>query len=560
MITKPTTHERGAQAPPSLEQVQLRPYQREAIDAVRTSFANGARRVLVVLPVGAGKTTVFSEIARLTAARGGRALVLAHRSELLDQAAARVRAVAPDLRVELERAGDRAGLAADVVVASVQTLSRGPRLARWDRDAFRLVVIDEAHHAAADSYRRIVAHFKSHVLGVTATPDRGDGRALGEVFDAVAYERSMLEMVRDGYLAPISARTVRVEGFDLSRAMVRGGDFAEGDVAAALGEDGVLEAIASPLIEQSAGRSTLVFVAGVERAHELAAILNRDAGPDAAAAIDGSTPRDMRAAVLDRFARGDLRFVVNVGIATEGTDVPRCSCVAIARPTKSRALFVQMAGRGVRLAPGKADCLLLNFIPTNARHRLVGPVDALAPGDMTDAERERARELADANPDLPLEEALELAAAEAPQLARDRLAKSYRYTIESWDPFAAVAPFLDLQLALDVDERGEASAGAEMEALARAGVPQDVVRRTSPGLARAVVRALEERRRAGLCSLKVARQLVRRGLNPNVSSELGREAMQALDAAGWRTVPKSLREDPRFALPAPASANPGGAA
>lgn len=547
--------------------VQLRPYQREAIDAVRARFAGGDRSVLLVLPTGSGKTTIFSEISRLVAARDGRTLILAHRTELIEQAAARVRLVAPDLCVGLEAAGVKAALDSGVIVASVQTLSRGPRLARWKPDAFRLIVIDEAHHAPAASYQRILAHFPgARVLGVTATPDRGDGKALGEVFDSVAYERPLHTMINEGYLTPIVARTVRVDGFDLAGARIVAGDIAEGDIADALAPHDVLRGVACSLIEQAGERSTLVFMPGVDRAWELLALLDLRLGVDLSDIVLGTTPREERERVFRDFASGRTRFLINCGVATEGTDVPRCSCVAVVRPTKSRGLMVQMIGRGLRpfapweqepalpderraaiAASTKPDCLILNFVPSNARHRLVGPIDALAPGDMSDATIDRARALAELDPELSLEEALAAASADAPQLARERALDSYHYTIESWDPFAAVAKYFDKTIALKIDS-GTAEGGASVDDLVRAGVPMDVAKRVSPGFARAVLVALEDRAREGLCSLKTARQLVQRGLNPNVSAELGREAMQALQAANWRAVPKSLREDPRFAV------------
>lgn len=542
---------------------QLRPYQIEAVRSVRARYKQGDRATLLVLPTGAGKTVVIAEVVRLTAERGGCALVLAHRTELLEQAAAKIRAVAPALRVEIEQGARVASADAQAVVASVQTLSRGKRLAKHARDRFALIVIDEAHHATAESYRRILGHFdRAHLLGVTATPDRADDRSLGEVFASVAYSRSMLDLIRDGFLTPLTARTVNVEAFDLSGAQVVGGDLAEGDIARSLGRPGVLEAIAALLAEHSGGRSVIVFVAGVERAHELARLL----GPHAVA-VDGGTAPDARAAAFEAFASGRARYLVNVGIATEGADLPRCACVAVVRPTMSRPLFVQMVGRGVRpfgawtVEPGSAeerlaaiaaspkpDCLVLNFAPSNTRHRLIVPTDALMPAGADEEARAIAARAAANGGDLAA--IVEDAQRRAPALRRERAIARYRATLEAWEPFAYLAPFADLGIALDLDAAGREVPHAA-EHLRRRGVPEDVLRVLSPGMASALSRALEARDRAGLCSIKIARQLARRRLNPNVSRELGRHAMTVLAAERWpRHAPASLRGDPRFALPA----------
>ncbi len=531
-----------AQAPLAAA-LTLRPYQREAIEAARRRFRIGDRSTLVVLPTGAGKTVVFAEVARTAVERGSRVLVLAHRRELLSQAIDKIVEVAPDLRVALEQGTTRAELEANIIVASVQTLSRGSRLARFPRDAFQLVVVDEAHHAAADSYTRILGHFNgARILGFTATPDRADERPiLGTVFDSVAYERSMLDLMRDGYLAPIIARVVHIDAFDLYGARIAGGDLDERDIAEALGRDGVLAAIAELLAAHAGKRSTLVFVAGVDRAHELAALLDAHGR---ALAIDGTMRPHDREERLAAFSEGRARFLVNVGVATEGTDLPRCSCVAIVRPTMSRGLFTQMVGRGVRPFPGKVDCLLLNFVPSNARHRLVAPAETLLGRDSEASTH--AYELAQRHPGKPLHEIAQLALQAAPERARNARLGAYSATLRGYDPFGLIEGFIDLGIALRLDADGTEVPGAR-EAILKMGVPVEVVRTCSPGLAAAIYRALITRRRSGLCSFKVARQLARKGLNPDVSPELGKLAMDALQAAGWRTVPAWLRNDPRFA-------------
>ncbi|HEU4427326.1 MAG TPA: DEAD/DEAH box helicase family protein, partial [Myxococcota bacterium] len=269
--------------------MKLRDYQRAALDGAREQLRKGKKRVLLVLPTGCGKTVIFSEAIRLCTAKGGKALVLAHRTELLDQARKKLKAVAPDLRVELEQAGARASTRADVVVASVQSL-KGPRLERFPLDFFDLVIVDEAHHATAKSYRTILDHFRARVLGVTATPDRADETKLGEVFDAVGFTYEMRAAIADGYLVPLKLRSVVVEALDMRHVKSRGGDFVEADLVAALEGDEVLLEIAGPLPELAGDRPTIVFIAGVKNAYRLAEMLNtRTSRPGCAVALDGTS-------------------------------------------------------------------------------------------------------------------------------------------------------------------------------------------------------------------------------------------------------------------------------
>lgn len=540
--------------------IDLRPYQHEAILRARAAFADGARAILLVLPTGAGKTVVFAEMIRLThekaqrAGKHARSLVLVHRNELLEQASRRIAAAAPDLLVEPEAAARSASSAADVVVASVQTLARQKRLGRWARESFRLIVVDEAHHATAESYRRVLRHFSTaRVLGVTATPDRADGVALGEVFERTAFKLEMLDGIHGGWLAPVRASVIRLEALDLDGVSVskdgRGkGDFVEDELANALAANGVLEAVTKELRMHVADRSTLVFVAGVLNARRLAALLLEAGEP--AASVDATTPAEERAALFERFNAGELRYLVNVGIATEGTDLPRCSCVAVARPTKSRSLFTQMVGRGVRLFPGKADCLLLNFIPSNARHRLIGPVDALAPGvDVVTIDR--AHELMCQRPELSPDEALELARQEEPERERERALERYRANRVAYDPFEVLDAQLELEGALRIDVDDEPTRDfVSVDHLVERGVPRDVAERMSLGERVVYGRAIDRRRRDGLSSFKQAKRLRAAGLNPDVTFELARHAMELLAKNGWRA-PRELRADPRFAVPRP---------
>jgi superfamily II DNA or RNA helicase len=557
--------------------VKLRDYQQAALDGARAQFRAGKRAVLIVLPTGTGKTVIFAEAIRLACEKGGKALVLAHRTELLEQARAKLHAVAPDLRVELEQAALRASSRADVVVASVQSL-RGARLERWASDAFRLIIVDEAHHATARTYRAILDHFAEvSVLGVTATPDRADERRLGEVFTALGYELSMQRAIADGYLVPLKLRTVQVEALDMRHVKSRAGDFVEADLVAALEGDDVLLEIAGPLPDLAGARPTIVFIAGVKNAYRLAELLNTRTGrPGCAVALDGTSDPAVRAHVLALFKRAAFQFLINVGLFTEGFDAPQIACVAVARPTQSRGLYCQMLGRGTRPLAGvidahdtdaargaaivtsaKPDLLVVDFTTSTAQHRLVTPLDVLGVGDP--AVQARALELLEEDPELDLTEATERAARDEHLLATKRLAERYELTVEEWDPFRLIAHDLSFEGALELDLRAVADPAHADEsvrvAIVDLGVAKDVAKQLTLGQCVAVQRAIAARLRRGLCSLKQARQLSRYGLNPNVSKALGGHAMRVLVFHRWPAhCPAQLARDPRFALPRAESA------
>ena len=519
--------------------LELRQYQSEAIAAARERLRT-ERATLVVLPTGAGKSLVSAEMARLAIARGGRVLVLAHRTELLDQITAKLVAAAPEITVGREQAESRGGTAA-VVCASVQTLSRAARLERWPRDAFSLIIIDEAHHAAAQSYQRVLGHFaNAKVVGKTATPDRSDGIGLRGTFESVCYSRSMLDMVRDGYLVPIRGITVRVDGFDVAGVKVVRGDLPDKGLVEALDQPGVLDAIARSIVEHSGDRSTLVFVPGVAIAHALAALIDAAEASGGAVAIDGTTPADERAIRFAQMHSGRKRFLVNVGIATEGVDIPRCSCVAMVRPTMSRSLFVQCVGRGTRLFEGKTDCLVLNFAPKNCRHKLVVPVEAMLGHDVDELTLQAIRELAAMDPDAKAVDLVERGI----ELAEQRKVRvhSIRARLEAWDPYGLLEITEPVEGRTVPDDERQRAADDAIEA----GVPPELVSKMTDVQIVATARAVRRRARSGLCTIKMARQLARRGLNPNVSMEDGIAAMRALAAVHWRYTPKQLAQDPRF--------------
>ncbi len=344
--------------------LKLRPYQEEAIAAVQAASERGIQRPLVVLPWGTGKTCVFST---LIARRGGSALVLAHRDELLSQAAAKIAIADPTLAlgVGLIAAG-RNDVGAPVVVGSVQTLARESRLARLPRQ-FDTVVVDECHHSAARSYRRILEHLAPSplIVGVTATPVRADGKELGDVWQEIVYQRGVEEMIAAGYLADIRGVRVGLEGVDLDAVTQSGGDYQADALGAALEQASAPAHILGAYRTHANGHKALVFVPTVALAHMVARVF-RDAGI-AAEAVDGSTAKDQRREILERLTLGSTRVVANVAVLTEGFDEPSVDTIIMATPTRSQVRYSQAIGRGLRPFPGKADCLVIDVVGVTER-------------------------------------------------------------------------------------------------------------------------------------------------------------------------------------------------
>jgi len=285
------------------EIISLRPYQRDAITAIGQAEARGVRRPLVAMPTGTGKTIVFADLIRR---RSGRALVLAHRDELIGQAVAKIRLVHPRADIGVVKA-ERDETGAQVVVASVQTLSRLHRLARLIPDLLTTVVVDEAHHATAASYQRILEHCGSFrddgplTLGVTATPERADGTPLGDVWEEIVYRGDLLEMIQAGYLADLRAIRIHLEA-DLDQVHTRAGDLKADELDDVLRRANAPRHAVAAYQEHAAGRTALVFTPSVLAAHEMADAFS--AAGVAAEALSGKTNPEDRRAMLRRFHSG----------------------------------------------------------------------------------------------------------------------------------------------------------------------------------------------------------------------------------------------------------------
>jgi superfamily II DNA or RNA helicase len=353
----------------------LRPYQDECVTAIDQGWGEHIRRQLITLPTGAGKTVVF---AHQIAHQPGRSIVLVHRDELVVQTIEKLVAAGADPAAIGVVKAERNEVGAHIVVASIQTLSRPTRLAHLVPD-FATVVVDEAHHARARSYMRVLTYFGCFredgplLLGFTATPDRADGSSIAEVFEACVFSRSTLELMNQDYLCDARALTIHARALDLAAVHTRQGDFCVGELETALLRANAPNLVLNAYQEHAEGRKGLVFTPTVSLAAATTERF-REAGI-AAELLTGGTPLGERHAMLERFRAGVTRVLCNCAVLCEGYDDPTVEVIIIARPTKSRALFAQMVGRGLRLHPGKTDCVVIDVAGNAGRHDIASVPD-----------------------------------------------------------------------------------------------------------------------------------------------------------------------------------------
>lgn len=481
-----------------------------------------ARKVLAVAPVGFGKTVLFSWIAAQFVRRGGKVLVLAHREELLDQIRSKMEAFG--LSTATEKASQRVDVAAlpDVTVASVQTL-KGARLARFDPSTYALIVVDEAHHVRkGDAYCRVFDHcLAAPVLGVTGTPKRLDGLGLGDVFTENPVTIGLDEGIQAGWLVTPRVQSYHVKGYKLDTVRTVAGEYNAADIERELLDSPILHAAANIVQDACQDRRTLVFTPTVRTANELAAALATRGMR--ALAVSGDMPKPERVEATRKYRAGEVDIAVNCMLWTEGFDVPETDCVVLLRPTKSTALMTQMIGRGLRLHPGKTECLLIEVEPELVSKKLFArPENCLGGG--IPLKREDKGKYDDKGtveePELPK-------VIESIETDADIASKTYAALMGRQEP-ANDSELTDTQRAT----------------LALWGfTPSKVKTRTEFEQCARIVR---DRQNKGLCSVKIGKKLQGYGLNPNVSHQLGCEAMAAISQNKWRP-PSWMYQDPRYA-------------
>jgi superfamily II DNA or RNA helicase len=336
--------------------LKLRPYQRDVINIVKAEIANGHRRICLVAPTGSGKTVVAALLIAEAVARSERVVFIAHRRELIEQTSAKLHAVGVDHGIIQAGYPTRPG--ASVQVASVQTLhARALRSAKIELPPADLLFVDEAHHVRASTYAGLIeAYSDAAVIGLTATPCRGDGRGLGNIFQALVECPSIAKLTREGYLVPV--RFFAPVRLDLSDIRVERGDYVESQLATRMNTDRLVGDIIEHWHRLGEGRRTVVFTVNVGHSLHIRNEFRRSGV--LAEHIDGGTPIEGRKAILAGFAVGKVDVVCNCAVLTEGWDRPEASCLIMARPTKSLVLYRQMVGRILRPAPGKIDVVILD--------------------------------------------------------------------------------------------------------------------------------------------------------------------------------------------------------
>ena len=516
----------------------LRPYQEDAKNAILQQWRSGVQRTLLVLVTGGGKTIIFSKVIEELVRKGERVLVLAHRGELLDQAADKLEK-ATGLKCATEKA-ERSCLDDDdqrwyrVVVGSVQSLMRPQRLERFPKDYFSAIVVDEAHHVLAEGYRRILDHFgDAKVLGVTATPDRGDMRNLGAVFESLAYEYTLPRAVREGYLCRIEAMTIPLR-LDISGVKLSGGDYALGGLGDAL--DPYLEQIADEMAKVCLNRKTVVFLPLIATSQKMRGILEKH-GFRAAEVNGNSADREQ---VLAAFDRGETNVLCNSMLLTEGWDCPSVDCIVPLRPTKIRSLYCQMVGRGTRLHPGKENLLILDFLWNTERHELCHPAALIAENDEV-AEQMTANMEAAPGEANDLEEAAEKAMTDVVAQREEALARAlaemkhrkralvdplqFEMSIQAED-LSGYVPAFGWEMAPATD--------AQKGTLEKLGILPDEI--DNAGKAAKLLDRLAARRSEGLTTPKQIRFLEGKGFQHVGTWEFSaaKSLIDRIAASGWR--------------------------
>jgi superfamily II DNA or RNA helicase len=551
--------------------MKLRPYQENAVQAVAEAWQD-ATSALIVLPTGTGKTVCFAELIRRCFP--ARAMVLAHREELIYQARDKIHRVT-GLRVEVEMGDQRAYMGNEffagpqVVVSTIQTQTAGGdgggRMGKFLPSDFGLLVIDEGHHSVSASWKRCIAHYRQNpnlkIVGVTATPDRADEEALGQVYDSVAYDYEILDAIHDGWLTPIEQQFVVVKSLDYSHCRTTAGDLNGADLAAVMEYEENLQAMAAATLEIAGDKRCLAFAASVAHAERLADILNRHK-PNSAAWVCGKTPKDARRKMLADYAAGAFQYMVNCGVLTEGFDDPGVECVIMGRATKSRSLYAQMIGRATRpadeiahqlnevedeearramiAASRKPSCLVVDFVGNAGRHKLVTTANILG-GNVSEeaiesavakAVRERKPFRMDEEAEKEEQKRLEKMrlASEAEIARRAKLVGKASWTASKINPFDLLGIRPTVERGWD---KGRTLSDKQRNLLLKQGIDPDAINYSQ---GRQLVAEICARFDKNLCSMKQIQVLKKYGYDGTQTRDEAKAIIDGLAANGWRKV------------------------
>lgn len=500
----------------------LRYYQREAYDSILNELTS-VRSTMAVMATGLGKTRLFAAVIKHWE---GRVLVLVHRSELLTQAVADIRRITGE-QVSIEQATLFGDKSARIVVASVDTIKLKSRLERWSPNHFSLIVPDEFHHYVSKTYRRPLDHFTgAKVFGVTATADRADKKAMGQIVDTVAFKMDIRAGIKAGYLVPIKGRFVHIDKVDLTNVKTVAGDLNRSQLDEVM--LAAVESIVDKTIELEPDRQAICFFPGVQSAQYAAERFNARI-PGSALFISGKTDQDERRENIQKFKAGDFRYLCNCEIATEGFDAPEVSMVVMGRPTKSRPLYTQMAGRATRVLPytvdnlygkgraqqrreaiaasGKPDMVLLDFVGNAGKHSLISPVDLLGE-DYTVEEKEHAKKVVEEKPEVEIQEALDFSRLELRRIA-NQLEAMVQARIEDFNPFE----LMHVKESEAVDFSHKAASPQQIRMLRGHGVEERHLKNMSMQDAKALAGKLWMRHQQGWASLNQARVLAAHGVD-----------------------------------------------
>lgn len=525
-----------------MDNFKLRPYQENAKDNVLAQWSDGVLRTLLVLPTGCGKTIVFAKITEDCVRNGDRVLILAHRGELLQQASDKIQK-STGLMCAVEKADETCiGSWCRVVVGSVQTLMCEKRLSQFDSDYFDTIIIDEAHHCISDSYQKVLNYFdNAKVLGVTATPDRGDMKSLGQYFQSLAYEYTLPQAIKEGYLSPIKALTIPLK-LDITGVGISQGDYKLSDIDTAL--DPYLYQIADEMLKYCLDRKTVVFLPLIKTSQKFKDILNSKGFR--CAEVNGNS--DNRAEILEDFDNGKYNVLCNSMLLTEGWDCPSVDCVIVLRPTKIRSLYSQMVGRGTRLYPNKQELLLLDFLWLTSKHELCRPAHLICENEEVAKQMISNMEEDTGNfVDLEIAEiqASEDVVAQREEALAKKLAEMKSKKKKLVDPIQFEMSIQSEDLSSYVPAFGwemSPPTKKQIEKLEHLGIDSSLIENC--GKASLILNKLEKRRQAGMTTPKQIRFLESRGFNHvgEWSFEVAKNLIDRIASNGWQ-IPRGI--DPK---------------